>query len=193
MGVKLEPAKVARGVDRPGQLCACGDHAFATLTKGYSTIVSPEDINVFVRKWSVRIRRSHVAAMRILHPERTSQLLHRLIIDAPSGKGVDHINGDPLDNRRGNLRLCDQAQNSWNRGPAKNKASGLPKGVMRHRKRFAAKMKVRGQNLHLGTYDTPEEADLAYRRAAEVHHGEFRHRLTAQPVVTTAPGHADAV
>lgn len=42
-------------------------------------------------------------------------LLHRVILDAPSGREVDHINGDKLDNRRANLRLVTHAENMQNR------------------------------------------------------------------------------
>ena len=63
-------------------------------------------------------------------PKYNSVGLHRLILDAPPGKHVDHINGDTLDNRKCNLRLCSIRENLLNRGPNKNNTSGY-KGVMK--------------------------------------------------------------
>lgn len=44
------------------------------------------------------------------------QRLHRVIMDPPKDMVVDHINGDTLDNRRSNLRICTVATNNRNRG-----------------------------------------------------------------------------
>ena len=41
--------------------------------------------------------------------------LHRFLLDAPDGVEVDHINGDPSDNTRRNLRLCTRQQNAQNK------------------------------------------------------------------------------
>ena len=45
--------------------------------------------------------------------------LHRMLLDAPDGQRVDHRNGDPLDNRKANLRLATHQQNMFNRRKAK--------------------------------------------------------------------------
>lgn len=51
--------------------------------------------------------------------------LHRLIVDAPFGKVVDHINGDTLDNRKANLRITDLYGNAQNlQEPSRNNKSG---------------------------------------------------------------------
>jgi len=116
------------------------------------------------------------------HPDdskrKKTTKLHRLIINAPKGMHADHINGNTLDNRKENLRLCTCAQNQWNRGPNKNNKSGF-KGVST-RARFAGKSKpwkaaimVNRKTIQIGFYATPEEAARAYDIKAKELHGEF--------------------
>ncbi len=89
----------------------------------------------------------------------------------PGAKEVDHINLDRADNRWSNLRLADHQQNCSNsRGQSQ---CGLPKGVSRCRKRFRARIRVNGLQIHIGTFDTPELAHEAYCAAAKQHFGEF--------------------
>jgi len=85
---------------------------------------------------------------------------------------VDHKNGDPLDNRRQNLRLCTHAQNQHNTGLSCVNTSGF-KGVSKRGKRWKAQIRINGKQTYLGTYDTPEEAGAAYDAAALKVQGEF--------------------
>lgn len=81
--------------------------------------------------------------------------------------GVDHINGDPSDNRWANLREATKAQNGANRGVQRNSKSGL-KGVVRYRGRYRAHI-----NKYLGTFRTAREAADAYARANAILNGPF--------------------
>src|SRR5882672_2771828 len=61
--------------------------------------------------------------------------LHRMIMgNPPKNMDVDHINGDTLDNRRENLRICTHAENARNCGARSHNKSGI-KGVNFDRKR----------------------------------------------------------
>jgi hypothetical protein len=48
-------------------------------------------------------------------PNRAVETMHRMVLQVPKGKAVDHINGDGLDNRKANLRIATLSQNSANR------------------------------------------------------------------------------
>lgn len=87
---------------------------------------------------------------------------------------IDHINGDPFDNRIANLRLCDNSLNGANRGPTILNTSGF-KGVCWHKKtrKWMAQIGVRGARYHLGYFDDPAEAHAAYAAAATKYFGEF--------------------
>lgn len=51
--------------------------------------------------------------------------LHRVIMDAPHGKQVDHINRNTLDNRKANLRIVTASENQWNKGSCKHGSTGI--------------------------------------------------------------------
>lgn len=94
---------------------------------------------------------------------RTINVTH-IILDVPRGYVVDHINGDGLDNRKNNLRIVTQAQNTQNlKGAAKSNASGTL-GVYktaRKNKPWSAMCTHDGISYHLGKYDSKEEASVA--------------------------------
>ena len=100
---------------------------------------------------------------------------HRLITKAPAGYLVDHINGDTLDNRLCNLRVCSASQNSMNKPRGANNTSGY-KGVCLHKPsgRWVSSIKTpSGKRVYLGYFDTPEDASEAYKVAAKEYHREF--------------------
>jgi hypothetical protein len=109
----------------------------------------------------------------------TTLSIHRLIMDAPKGMDIDHINGNPLDNRKSNLRICTRAENQSNRGPQKNNTSGY-KGVSYKKpskswkaQKWRAQINCRGESICIGYFDTPEEAARAYDTKAKELHGEY--------------------
>jgi hypothetical protein len=96
--------------------------------------------------------------------------MHRLVINAPDGVMVDHINGDKLDNRKSNLRLATRSQNLANGLPHKDSQSGV-KGVDWSENR--GKWRVRVGKTHIGRFDSIEDATRAYNEAAQNLYGEF--------------------
>jgi len=115
---------------------------------------------------------------------------HRIIygmlgLDCPEGSVIDHINGDAWDNRLCNLRVCTHRENICNGAKygLRMNADGplLPKGVTFTRNRrarsFRSVLKVKGacgaKQIHLGYFDTPEEAHEVWAKASKEQNGEF--------------------
>lgn len=101
--------------------------------------------------------------------------LHRFLVYGLDAKGgtTDHVNRDRTDNRRANLRKCDAAENSRNTTLAKNNTSGF-KGVRRTAEgRWKARITHNRKEIHIGHFDTKEEAAAAYDAAALILHMEF--------------------
>lgn len=102
------------------------------------------------------------------------KFMHRLIMDCPKGLEVDHINGNGLDNRRINLRICSRSQNSCNRPAPSNNITGY-KGVYwdENKNRYRAVITKDKVVYRLGRYKTAREAAVAYNLAAKKYHGVY--------------------
>ena len=108
--------------------------------------------------------------------KRKTIRMHRLITKCPKGLQVDHINHNGLDNRRKNLRICNNVQNQWNRRKGNNNNSGF-KGVSIESRRKTKKYRVQigymGKTRHLGYFESPVEAAKIYDAKAKELFGEF--------------------
>jgi hypothetical protein len=154
-----------------------GDTAFVPLTRGFEALIDAADAPLISRwSWHVILSRKTQYAVLTLRDkgERIAFSMHRLLISAPRGVYVDHINGNGLDNRRSNLRLCSNVQNSYNAGLRKDNTSGF-KGVAFHKTsgKWQAFIKVDGRRLCLGTFIDKDDARQAYQQASSNFHGEF--------------------
>ncbi len=98
--------------------------------------------------------------------------MHRAIMKAKNGEIVDHINGNPSDNRKSNLRICTNQQNQFNRGKNKNNLTGY-KGVSFANGKFLSNATLNGKVTYLGSFDNAVDAAKAYDEFAKKHHGEF--------------------
>jgi len=156
------------------------------LTQGKVAIVDDCDYEKLMeRKWfasrqrnSVNGERYYVATNEWV-PEKKRQktiFMHRIILSPPYGMYVDHVNGNGLDNRRENIRICTHSQNQANTGPLPSNKTGY-KGVRRIKNRNSTGCNFPYQAIiiatYLGTYRTKEEAALVYDAAAIKEYGEF--------------------
>lgn len=148
-----------------------------TLTQGYATLVDDDIYDELAQfKWHVSGTAKKYAKRDVGgRKAKTSILLHRYIMDAKAGDVVDHINGNTLDNRRENLRICKQTDNSrWHIDLNKNNTSGY-RGVCWHEQRgkWLATIRIARKQIHLGLFESKEDAARAYDEAASLNFGDF--------------------
>ena len=151
---------------------------------GYKVLIDDVDYDkVKTHKWFVnhssRDLRNKVYFIANRRDEtgkiRTIQL-HRVLMNLETGSGgiVDHANGNTLDNRRCNLRVCTIQENTRNQKRGKKNTSGY-KGVSwnKERQKWYATIKTSDKCLFLGRYDDIKDAYNAYCEASKKYHGEF--------------------
>lgn len=132
------------------------------LTQGKYTLIDDADfVLVSLYKWFF----DGVYAARRENGKKI--YLHRLICETPTGKETDHINSNPLDNRRSNLRICERSLNNLNHQIRVDNSSGF-KGVSRDKtgKKWRAYFNIKGKQIFLGLFVKKEDAARAYNNFA---------------------------
>src|SRR3990167_9441496 len=147
------------------------------LTQGKSAIVDNEDYGKLAsHKWyALKSGRGYLYAVR--DTRKGGKLkrfyMHREVINPKRGMFVDHSNHDGLDNRKGNLRICTNAENCRNQRASKSNATGL-KGIHWHKRDMCWQAGIRtdGRNIYLGSFGGKKDAAYAYNVAAKKYFGE---------------------
>jgi hypothetical protein len=146
------------------------------LTQGKFAIV---DDDVFGRinchNWCLEKVKGKEYAQRKIGRVKTVKM-HREIMCVLPGLEIDHINGDGLDNRKVNLRVCTHAENARNRGPNK-KSQSRYKGVHFFKGKWVALITYKKQRFYLGRFRTEEEAAESYKKKAEELYGKVDFKL----------------
>lgn len=117
-------------------------------------------------------KRTEKYSIVVCHNNNKSLLLHRLVIGAKPGQTIDHINGNPLDNRKSNLRFCTHAQNMQNRvSLIGQKYKGIY--FCKTRNNWVAQISINNKTKNIGRFETDKQAALAYNEYAKKYHGKF--------------------
>lgn len=131
--------------------------------KGKSFVIDTEDYDKIKNYcWCINGQHGYI----VTRDKEKVLFMHRLIMDAPKGMVVDHINHVKTDNRKNNLRVCTQHQNCMN-----NKRKGYR--FIPELKKWLARIVVNRKTIHLGYFETEAEAMLARALAKKKYFGEF--------------------
>ena len=127
-------------------------------------------------KWS----RIGIGYVRAWNPKfKKLVYLHRLImnLDSKEKYEIDHINHNPFDNRKSNLRICSKSQNNMNKGIREDSSTEIT-GVRwnKNRRKWESYIMVNQKNIYLGIYELKKEAVRARKKAEEKYFGEYAFR-----------------
>jgi hypothetical protein len=146
----------------------------------HDIIINEEQlINVNKYKWYlVKSKTSDTYYARTntrINGKRSYLLLHRYLTDCPKGKEVDHINGNGLDNRKENIRICSRSQNVCNAKKYKTGFTSKYKGVCFRKpsNKYVAQIMIGKIRKGLGYFEKEIDAAIAYNNAAIKYYGEF--------------------
>lgn len=143
------------------------DYAILTTSNGFRFKVNISDIDILKEyRWYGNGRKYSNSWVSGKHIQ-----MHRFIVDAKKGETVDHINRDTSDNRRCNLRIITQQENSYNFSNYKTNTSGV-QGVTwkKNNNKWCAQIQANKKKIHLGLFDDLEDAKNAYNDAKIKYH-----------------------
>lgn len=151
------------------------------LTRGLFALVDDSDFDELNQyRWHAHERRSRnlYEAQRHLQSERRdgkwvsiSVTMSNHLIPHEAGLVIDHIDGNPLNNQRSNLRLATRHQNAinWSR-----KGTSFGRGIFLNGKKYGVRIvDPTGYRRYLGAFHTVAEASQQYAKHAKALHGEF--------------------
>lgn len=141
------------------------------LSKNRYALIDDEDKSLVMHyKWWVGSQGRAYTSVRV-DGKAKNMSMHRFIMVPPPDMSVDHINGNPLDNRRTNLRIVTHAQNLQNRQGATRVSSSGVRNVYYHpgKKKYQVKLEVGQRTISCGYYWTIDEAAIAAAAARRCH------------------------
>jgi len=146
------------------------------LTKNQVAIVDEKEFEYLAKfKWYCSTKGYAVRDI-VINGKKKCQWMHRIVSGAVCGVQVDHINHNKLDNRKENLRFCNNQKNHFNSPPQKGGSSKY-KGVHwdSKSKKWRAQIHLGDRKKSLGSFKDEEDAALAYNEGAKKYFSEFAH------------------
>lgn len=149
------------------------------LNKGFTAFIDDEDLPLIEGSsaWYAVTKGAVTYAARTLYdknrtPKRFRQYMHRLI--KPKIDRIDHLDGNGLNNTKGNLRAATASQNAVNSKMRSTNTSGY-RGVTfnKNANKWLAQIRINSKNTYLGLFECPIEAAKAYNKEAVEHFGEY--------------------
>lgn len=145
------------------------------------TIIDLEDLERVINfpyTWFAKYNHTndeYYVVASVYHPELQQSrpiFLHQFLMNA-NGKDVDHENNDTLDNRKSNMRVVEESNNSKNRkGRNKNNKSGY-RNVSLIKGKWIVQLQIDGKNTKLGSFDDVHEAGKFAEEMRQKYYGEF--------------------
>lgn len=153
------------------------DYIVIYIDQNKEVIIDKEDfekINNYTWRFGAK---GYAVSSKMKNSKNHIILMHRLIMNAPNGMVVDHINHNTLDNRKSNLRICTTSQNVMNSKTHKGSRSRA-RGVDYHKrdKLWRARIMVKGKRISIGWFKTEEEAIDARLKAEKIYFGEYSYQ-----------------
>ena len=145
-----------------------------TMKNGTTFLIDDEDYEIVSKRTWYLSPDGYVKRCELVEGKKKTVSVHRLVMNAPAGMQVDHINRNPLDNRKENLRICTASQNACNRPKLRTNKSGY-KGVAWDYKsnKWRVQIDFEGNKTNVGCFTDPREAHRAYCEKAKELQGEY--------------------
>jgi len=146
------------------------------LTQNKFATVDDEDFDYLNQwKWYCNNYGYAVRDIRVTSKIKKIILMHRVINKTPLEFETDHIDRNPLNNQKKNLRTVTSSQNKMNKGKRKDNTSGY-KGITWNKKahKWQAQIELNGKGIYLGLYSNIQGAWLAHEWGEKVYFKEFR-------------------
>jgi hypothetical protein len=143
--------------------------------EGKYTIVDDEDFTYLsnLKIYLDSVGRASIGIYSKLHKKQNHVRIHKIIMWCPDGYFIDHINGNPLDNRRCNLRIVTPQQNCWHKTQNRKDNTSGYKGVTRHHEKWRAQIYKGGRQIRIGRFTNKIDAAKAYNDKAIDLFGEY--------------------
>lgn len=146
------------------------------LGKGFFSIIDLDDLSTIGKyKWRSKYNKSNDTFTAVTSFRNNGKvetiIMHRLIMDAPKGMVVNHINHDTLDNRKSNLRLCNYCDSSATMKLTNKKTKGIY--WRKNKGYFEVRLMRKGKIVYLGHRKTELEAGKLYNKGAKKYFGEY--------------------